>query len=654
MFALKKQGWQTVSIDEFYRYMNGEITLPAKSFVLTFDDGRKDSYYPVDPILRALNFRAVMFIITGRSLSDDPKMQNHPFHLNKMEVADMYKSGRWDIQVHTKEGHDLIVINGSGDKGHYYSNKLWLGHKSRLETNDEYKARIGAEFFGAKEDIKKALGIDAISLAFPFGDFGQGSINFPESQNIILEEVGSTYGMAFYQIWEGKEDRFNYPDEGVFLMKRIEPKSSWSGVDLVQNLETGRDKDLPYQDKFDGDNGWKKGWGIFGIENNHFILGKNTSTTGSMAVLDGAYLWKNYFFNAKADWIKGDNVSVLARYINDKNYVSCSFSDDKLRIEQYLNGNKRVMVEKKNFFEMPKKDVRLGIMVNGDKTECLVNGNSVIYAYYLSPVLSHGGVGIKTWDPEVNNSEIIVKNVEVTEIAGDDKDMLAQLSKTALKLKEIPLKKSENSKPVAPKLPPASIPTPQVPEIVPSVYRELSFGNLNSISFDFATSSEWEIKDGVIEAGVKSLVLRGVPEKSSGYFVLGGGHNLTDYKVVSSFDWKSGSSASILARYVDNKNYMECGFTRGSRGGLATLYIVEDGKRMKLYDSPRLILGEMAETSIGVSVKGKTISCIFNNMPIITYALPRMPERGTFGFKLWDKNIGSSVIDLQRLLLSRE
>lgn len=657
MFALKKHGWRTVGIDEFYRYMNGEITLPAKSFVLTFDDGRKDSYYPVDPILRALNFRAVMFIITGRSLSDDPKMQNHPFYLNKREVADMYKSGRWDIQVHTKEGHDLVVINESGDKGHYYSNKLWLIDKSRLETNEEYKSRIRNEFLGAKEDIKKTLGVDAISFAFPFGDFGQGSINFPESENIILKDVSSIYGMAFYQIWEGKENRFNYSNEGAFLIKRIAPNSSWSGADLVQSLEIGRDKDLPYQDNFGGDNGWEKGWGIFNIENQRLVLGKNTSTTGSMAVLDGAYLWKNYIFNAKMDWIKGENVSVLARYINDKNYIVCSFSDDKLRIEQYLGGKKRIVVEKKTLFEIPKRNVQLGIVANNDKVECLVNGNSVIYSYYLSPALSHGGIGIKTWDPEINNSEVIVKNIDVTEIVGDSEGAISQLPKTELVLKQVPIKNTEKPKPISTASTTLVIsPTPsQTPG--PIIYSEVSFDAADTIDFNLATSSAWQVRDGEIQLGNNTLLLSGVYGKSSSYFTLGGGYNLTNYKISSSFDWTSGSSASLLSRYVDNKNYMECAFTRSARGGLATLYIVENGQRVKLFDSARLALGGLAEspkTNIGMSVKEKTASCIFNNQPIITYTLPRMPEKGTFGFKFWDKNIGSSVIDLRELHLVRE
>jgi peptidoglycan/xylan/chitin deacetylase (PgdA/CDA1 family) len=42
--------------------MKGEKILPKKSFLLTFDDGRKDSFYPVDPVLKKLNYNAVILI----------------------------------------------------------------------------------------------------------------------------------------------------------------------------------------------------------------------------------------------------------------------------------------------------------------------------------------------------------------------------------------------------------------------------------------------------------------------------------------------------------------------------------------------------------------------------------------------------------------
>ena len=68
MFALKAAGYNTITLEEFKKFMEEGEGVPDKSFLLTFDDGIKSSYYLSDPILRALDYNAVMFIITKYSL----------------------------------------------------------------------------------------------------------------------------------------------------------------------------------------------------------------------------------------------------------------------------------------------------------------------------------------------------------------------------------------------------------------------------------------------------------------------------------------------------------------------------------------------------------------------------------------------------------
>ena len=47
MFTLKNAGYQTITLEDFYEFMQGEKELPEKSFLLTFDDGIKSSYYKI-------------------------------------------------------------------------------------------------------------------------------------------------------------------------------------------------------------------------------------------------------------------------------------------------------------------------------------------------------------------------------------------------------------------------------------------------------------------------------------------------------------------------------------------------------------------------------------------------------------------------------
>lgn len=67
---LAKHGYTTVGCDGLARFLRGE-PLPAKSVLLTFDDGYLDNYVYAHPILAECGLKAALFVITGQ-LGDGP------------------------------------------------------------------------------------------------------------------------------------------------------------------------------------------------------------------------------------------------------------------------------------------------------------------------------------------------------------------------------------------------------------------------------------------------------------------------------------------------------------------------------------------------------------------------------------------------------
>ena len=63
MLALKKAGYQTLTTHDLERFFKGEA-LPPKSLLITFDDGYLDNRVFAYPVLKALQMRAVIFIVT--------------------------------------------------------------------------------------------------------------------------------------------------------------------------------------------------------------------------------------------------------------------------------------------------------------------------------------------------------------------------------------------------------------------------------------------------------------------------------------------------------------------------------------------------------------------------------------------------------------
>ena len=409
MFGLKKAGWQTVSIEDFREFMKGGKELPAKSFLLTFDDGRKDSYYPVDPILRALDYRAVMFVDTQHSIN----LGGNGYYLSPKELTKMLESGHWEIQSHSRKAHSFYPIDKKGNVGTFLGNKFWLQDEERLETDEEFEARIRADLQGSKSDIRNTFGVDIFSFAYPFGDFGRDSINFPDAERVVLAAAQSFYEMSFYQSWTRRTFTSNYPDSS-FLIKRIGVRPYWNSNNLLKVLSIAEDKNLPYQDDFTSFNGWNESYGKISIENGSMILYSNPKI-GSSVFLDGSYLWEDYIFSSGVQLTKKQTFSLFARFKDTSNYVACVFTLDSVRAEQMMDGKRVLRAEKKVKLLSIGENFEVGIGVRSNTVDCYVS-NSIAIKTKIEKLPKNGGVGFELWDLEKEEGSLVVNSVTIEQL----------------------------------------------------------------------------------------------------------------------------------------------------------------------------------------------------------------------------------------------
>ncbi len=401
MFALKKNGYNTITLSDFHAFIKGEKQLPDKSVLITFDDGVKTSYYNTDPVLKALGYTAVMYIITTHSISES----KHPYYLDLKEIQEMADSGRWEIQGHAKEGHFPILIDSNGTLGHFFTNKMWLRGESRLETNEEFRERIKEDLVGAKEDIESALGNEVYSFAFPFGDMGEESANFPKAKSYLIEETARTYSLIMHQHWPSKGYTYNPPEGNSFVTRR-RVSQKWDGRDLIEALKDGEDKQLPFYDNFEENSGWISVWGNLKIDNsmilNPVVISEDYQ--GNSLFLDGSYPFTDYLFTADINSTSAELLSLKARYQNELNFVSCDFYKDKVKIREIVDGDLATLAETKTEFKLPKKEFELAVKVEGEKIGCLF-GNALLVQAKLHHLIPKGGIGFKVLDYGAENND---------------------------------------------------------------------------------------------------------------------------------------------------------------------------------------------------------------------------------------------------------
>jgi len=419
MFALKQAGYETITVDDLYRFLRGEIVLPKKAFLLTFDDGRKDTYYNGDPIIRTVGYNAVMFDISHFSIDED----GTNYYLSKEELQQMQNSGRWDIEAHTYNGHGYIPIDAAGDEAYFFGNKEWLASEGRLETDGEYAARISSDLSTVKIQLENALQKKVTAFAFPFGDHGQEDTNYPDSSDVLLDHASSLFNLMFFQYGPGVRYSANYYNapnsaQNSYLARRIDINPNWSGADIVRVMNNAEPKSIPYTDDFSSNNGWIASWGQVSLASNSMTLSPRVANAGAATVLDGTGGWKDYEVHATLNAENRNGAYIWVRFADDSNNAACNFGNGFAHVEQTVDGKENVLQGVIDpSITIPSGDFGVTIRVEGRQITCTLDNIITVESNFVSPSLDQGGIGFKTWE-HPGGSDLTVKMINVTELSG--------------------------------------------------------------------------------------------------------------------------------------------------------------------------------------------------------------------------------------------
>lgn len=170
MQALADAGWRTITLGELAQDMQDGTPPPARTFVITIDDGWWDGYTYAFPIMRKYGFVATYFVISSRIGQKD--------NLFPSDLQDLVAAGD-EIGNHTENHVSLQTVN---------------------------LARAEAEVDDASNRIAEVTGIRPVSLSYPMGGINQVALlavsECPDLKIAVTEGWGVT---------ESWLNRFNSP-----------------------------------------------------------------------------------------------------------------------------------------------------------------------------------------------------------------------------------------------------------------------------------------------------------------------------------------------------------------------------------------------------------------------------------------------------------
>src|SRR5947207_797461 len=151
MQELKNKGIAVIPMQDFLAWRRGEKAIPAKSAVLTFDDGWKSQHEVAWPILKKFNYPVTLFIYTE---GIKPGHFSGGESMSWEQLAEMRDAGI-DIQGHTATHSDLRKP---------YDNVA----KKKLNPQ-EYEEWLQKEIVGSKQMIEQKLGMKVRCFAVHCG-----------------------------------------------------------------------------------------------------------------------------------------------------------------------------------------------------------------------------------------------------------------------------------------------------------------------------------------------------------------------------------------------------------------------------------------------------------------------------------------------------
>ncbi len=161
---LKEKGFTAIRQQDLLAYMKGQDgqRLPAKSVLITMDDGYESNYKFAYPALVEEEMYGVIYAITS-SVNDETEYLKR---FTWEQAREMVQSGRMLIQSHTHQSHYYGEAKGGKEKAATVSPLIINGS---LETEEQYEQRIREDIYTAKSLLEQHLATPVFSLAYPYG-----------------------------------------------------------------------------------------------------------------------------------------------------------------------------------------------------------------------------------------------------------------------------------------------------------------------------------------------------------------------------------------------------------------------------------------------------------------------------------------------------
>lgn len=228
---LKKNGFNFITVDQLLKAHEGKYRLPAKSVMITVDDGYQSFYQHAYPIVKAQKVPVVLAVV-GKWLEpkENQKVQFGDEVIPRSEILswhelkEMQDSGFVEIGSHSFDLHHGIVGNPQGSSQPAATTRLYDSKTKTYESDRAYATRIYSDL-KKNNEILKAHGIRSPRvMVWPYGRYNMQTVD-------IAKKAGMPITITL-------DDGANNVKQSLGHLNRILIENSTTPNDLLADIRT--------------------------------------------------------------------------------------------------------------------------------------------------------------------------------------------------------------------------------------------------------------------------------------------------------------------------------------------------------------------------------------------------------------------------------
>lgn len=415
--ALKNAGFTPITINDVHEFYTNKRSLPEKAILLTFENGRKSTYFETREFLSSIGWHAVMGVVTK------PVREESPDVILRTYLHTMCNDPTWELANQSDSGTELIPTSPDGGQSLFFASPMWLQRQNRREQFSELIGRIENDHTNSLAWFDKNLKLRPRAFFFPNGNYGQFLEQAEALREANLSAVSSHYGLGFILNKTALNDKNSDPCR----LNRFQVPPEFSASQLLTHLENSwpvKARRSFNESNIDASR-WIADWGTLERRAKHFILRADGphdplrsdagSSGGGRAWILGSNSFMDGTFSTRFHLIRGEFYAYF-RFNADDSWIRVAIADSgRASVSQCISGHEPKILANDSLIDI--SDFRsmhsLFVTIRDDVIFVRVDGKLLFNGAVIIKQGNPGMVGVSVWAPQPALAQISVEEANL-------------------------------------------------------------------------------------------------------------------------------------------------------------------------------------------------------------------------------------------------